>query len=384
MRLTGFVLNSCRRVSGTIAFTLCSLTLIFCMANAANATLLAYYPLDTPVGTSGNTPDVAPTGTAYDATLTAGTSGTPSITSGGMFGNALSVPGTANRAQVADGATDFDVLYDQFSLSVWIKPTGVDTAANRYIVGKSGPSGQRGWFLRTNSGATINQLQFSYPRVNTSGSTSDMITALLAPLSTTEYTHVAVQFDNYDTPGGAGAADVDTYARLYVNGILQTSATSISSTLNGSNNAPFQIGNRGDTLNTAAEQSFNGMIDDLALANDPSTPETIALIHGLGRLAGVSIGESAQIAAVLSAYGTHGFGVAGTGAATGTTWYWHSAVGAGPVGTIGGTVAGGDAFIVLGSDGSGVSVVPIPEPGSFMLLAIGMIGLSRSRQLRRD
>lgn len=358
------------------------------MANFAHAALLAYYPLDN--APASITPDLAPGGTAYDATLTAGTAGAPSIVSGGMFGNALSVPGSANRAEVADGASDFDVLYDQFSLSVWIQPTEVDTAANRYITGKSGGGGQRGWFLRTNSGATINQLQFSYPRLAGSSSTQNLVTTLATPLSTTEFTHVAVQYDDADGLDTVlEGPDSNTFVRIYVNGILQasTTTTTIAATMNGSNNAPFQIGNRGDNLDTATDKSFSGLIDDLALSNDPSTPEIIALVHGLGRLAGVSVAESTQIADVLAAYASpdpSDTAIAGTGAAAGTIWGYDLVATAGtPIGTIGGTVAGGDAFIVLGADGSGVSVVPIPEPNTFAIIALGLVGIAGWMRRRR-
>jgi hypothetical protein len=96
----------------------------------------------------------------------------------------------------------------------------------------------------------------------------------------------------------------------------------------------------------------------------------------------VSLAASNEITDVLAAYTTQTSAEAGTGAADGTIWYYSPNVGGGnTVGTIGGTVAGGNAFIVLGTDGSGVTVVP--EPSTLFLSGLGFVALAAMRKRRR-
>src|SRR5262249_49747901 len=127
---------------------------------------------------------------------------------------------------------------------------------------------------------------------------------------------------------------------------------------------------------------FIGNIDDYALKDDMISAQQVALIHGLGRLAGVTYGAGATLGAdidgVLSAYNTQGSATAG-----GSTWYYAPDVGGGTtIGTIGGTVAGGNAYVVLGSDGSGITLVPEPSSYALMIFAAGTIATVRSRRLR--
>jgi hypothetical protein len=98
-------------------------------------------------------------------------------------------------------------------------------------------------------------------------------------------------------------------------------------------------------------------------------------------LAGVSYGSGTavgqELAAVLDAYDTQGSAMAG-----GCLWEYMADVGGGnTIGAIGGSVAGGDAFIVLGADGSGVAIVP--EPGALSLLCAGLVALLAGVSRRR-
>jgi hypothetical protein len=181
--------------------------------------------------------------------------------------------------------------------------------------------------------------------------------------------HVAVVYDDSDGP--------TTFFGMYINGILSTlipvsspnAGTSVfggvrQAQLNGINDNAFQIANRGDSTG-GTSAGFIGSIDDYLLLDDAATSTEIALVHGLGRLAGVSVGAlntsmtNTQILDVLGAYNTQGSAAAG-----GTMWTYEAFVGAGPIGTMGGSLAGGDAFIVLGSDGSGVKSALL-IPGDF-------------------
>jgi hypothetical protein len=173
--------------------------------------------------------------------------------------------------------------------------------------------------------------------------------------------------------------DANNRAAIYVNGIIAASLTTTVTPFTGLNSNAFEVGNRG---NGATATAYIGLLDDYYVASDTFTAQQIALTHGLGRLAGVSLGTGTEITDVLAAYTTQTAAEAGTGAADGTIWYYSANVGGGnTVGTIGGTVAGGNAFIVLGTDGSGVTIVP--EPSTILLSGVGLVFVAGMRMRRR-
>jgi hypothetical protein len=366
-----------------------SLIAFLLVEHSTIAAVIAYYPFDTE--TAGVTPDFS--GLANDATLVNGASGatatisstSPILGAGTLFTtpkSTTSTSGTSALARVADGDADFDRTYDEFTVSLWIKPTSQSGSTTgwtelpaasttgsgaRLISGKSAGNGQRGWQLSKTPNAGNNQLSFSYfsDATGSAGTSENITHTFTTPQSDAEYMHVAVVYDDSDGP--------NTSFGMYINGILSTLIPAASpnagtavfggarqTQLNGINGNAFQIANRGDSTG-GTSAGFIGSIDDYLLLDNAATNVEIALVHGLGRLASVSAGAGVitpgvdgEILAVRNAYLT---GVDGTSAAAGgRTWVRQPSVGAGPIGTIGGTVAGNDAFIVLGSDGSGVKV----------------------------
>lgn len=355
--------------------------------------VIAYYPFDSE--TAGVTPDLS--GLANDATLVNGASGamatisstSPMLGAGNLFTtpkSTTSTSGSSALARVADGDPDFDRTFDEFSLSLWIKPTsqsesttgwtefpgtGASGSGARLITGKSAGNTRRGWQLSKTPNGGNNQLSFTYfsDATGDPGTSENLVYTFATPQSDAEYMHVAVVYDDSDGP--------TTFFGMYINGILSTmidvsspnAGTSVfggtrQAQLNAVNDNAFQIANRGDSTG-GTSAGFIGSIDDYLLLDNAATSVEIAMIHGLGRLAGVTFGAqnasmtSTQILDVLNAYNTQGSAFAGP-----TTWMYEASVGAGPIGTIGGSLAGGDAFIVLGSDGSGVKSVPL-VPGDF-------------------
>jgi hypothetical protein len=377
--------------------------------NTALASIIAYYPMDSEA--SSVTPDFS--GLGNNASLVAGATGATATISGvtPMFGagsllttpkTSTSTSGLSSRAQVADGDADFDRTYDAFSLSLWVKPTtsgagqtgwtenltaGTAGASARLIAGKSAGNGQRGWQLSKTPNGGNNQLGFTYFSDATGNAgTSEFVThTFTTPQSDAEFLHVAVVFDDSD-----GAT---SFFGMYINGILSSlipvtspsaGSTVIGGTrqaqLNGVNGNAFQIANRGDSTG-GSSAGYIGFIDDFLLLDNAATDVEVALVHGLGRLAGVSAGAGVTIPGVdgelLGVRDAYLTGLDGTSAlAGGQTWYRQASVGTGPIGTIGGTVGGGDAFIVLGGDGSGVTLVPEPSTVSMLILALsGIIGV---------
>jgi hypothetical protein len=383
--------------------------------SSAQASVIAYYPMD--LEASAVTPDFS--GLSNNASLVAGATGATATISATtpMFGagsllttpkTSTSTSGASARSQVADGDTDFDRTYDAFSLSLWMKPTtngadqtgwtenltaGTAGASARLIAGKSAGNGQRGWQLSKAPNGGNNQLSFSYFSDATGNAgTSEFATHTFAtPQSDAEFMHVAVVFDDSD-----GAT---SFFGMYINGILSSlipvTSPSAGSTviggarqaqLNGVNGNAFQIANRGDSTG-GTSAGYVGFIDDFLLLDNAATDVEVALVHGLGRLAGVSAGAGVtvpgvdgEILTVRDAYLT---GIDGTSAlAGGQAWYRQASVGTGPIGTIGGTVGGGDAFIVLGSDGSGVTLVP--EPSTILLMILAIAGFAGVRLRKRS
>jgi hypothetical protein len=337
--------------SRRLAFVLiASLVAIATSAVPAQGASLGYYPFD------ADTNDHDQVGTANNLVLTG--SPLPALTtgSGGMFGEAMSFAAGNGVAQVGDTeAVDFDTNFANFSVEFWMKPDSwTDTTALRLITGKStGSSSQRGWLLQKTNVA-INQLQFVFWQSAAGSPQFSATTAFTEAPSSTDYMHVAATY----ATGGTGNVN------LYINGIGVTPVTSTATALNGANSGDFEIGNRGSQ---ATVNQYIGLVDDYGIASDTFSAQQIAITHGLGRLAGVSLNAqnqamtSTQILDVLNAYNTQGSAAAG-----GKTWSYSANLNQGTtVGTIGGTVAGNNAFIVLGVDGSGVKIAIPAHPGDF-------------------
>ncbi|NLE38312.1 MAG: LamG domain-containing protein [Pirellulaceae bacterium] len=352
-----------------------ALSVLLLAAEPATAeTVFAYYAFDTE--TSGATPDGVGDN---DLTLGSSTGDSATIDSASMFGaGALKSTQVAGYAQLADGDPEFDTTYTKLSVSLWANQAGgwTGTFGNRYLTGKYSTGDNRGWALSV-KGGSVNQIVFDGFESNLQTDPNlTATTTMSSALAEDEFHHIVATFD-------ASGTSREAQFKIYVDGIRQENLafTSKLSTvpntidaINGDNSNPFQVINRGNTAaHSTSGGGFIGSIDDYLIATgDVLTDQQVALIHGLGRLAGVSYESGAtpgvELAGVLGAYNAQGSAMAG-----GAWWTYGANVGSGPIGTIGGTVAGGDAYIVLGADGSGVTFVP--EPGTFALLLAGLAGL---------
>jgi hypothetical protein len=139
--------------------------------------------------------------------------------------------------------------------------------------------------------------------------------------------------------------------KLYVNGIEETlTAPSLANPTAYARLSSTGEANIGRNTGLTG-QLYKGALDDLGLWYGAMDPKKIALIHGLGLFSGVDL-ESASIDHVLAVFN------AGSGSAVvgGQTWEYKTGLPSTTVGAIGGSVAGGDAYIVLDTSANGVAL----------------------------
>jgi hypothetical protein len=310
--------------------------------------LTAYYTLDDlaggiqNLGTDGASSDLsAPTAAA-----------TPTPVLDGIIGGALSFDGNDVIRALAAGNAGDDVLGYPFTLSIWLRSVTVDatrdaafgisdTAAGDryYVVGAQGTNGRaEAEMVRRNPGFT---------ELNATGT---------------------------DVQGGAWTNVVavfgETTAEIYVAGKLSASAP-ISQTFNPTVNA-ISVGGFLRTVsgNVTLTDPLTGQADDAGLFDTGLGAADVALINGLGLTGGIGL-DQVQAAQALNAMVTGS--TMQIGSAT-----WQKVTGlTGTVGDFGGTVAGGDAFIVTSLSGDGIQV--IPEPSAAGLIALGVLGLMSRR-----
>ncbi len=313
----------------------------------SEAALTAYYTLDDlsagilNLGTDGATSDLS----ALDANAT------PTPILDGIIGGALSFDGNDLLRSLEAGNAGDDLLDYPFTLSIWMRNVTVDNSrdaafgvsdrapADRYyVVGAQGTDGR--------AEAELVRRNPNFTEMNATGS----------DVSGAGWTNVVAVFGT-------------TNAEIYVGGKLAGSAA-IGQTFNPSVNA-ISIGGFLRNNATTPTDAFKGQADDAGLFDTGLGAADVALINGLGLTGGIGLDQLDE-AQALNAMVTGS--VAQIGAFT-----WERVSGlAGGLGDFGGTVAGGDAFIVTDAAGNGIRV--IPEPASAGLILLGGISLLGRRR----
>jgi hypothetical protein len=323
----------------------------------ASASLLGYYPMDS------NSLDASTNGQDLTLVGTGVSNGIPAMFGIGAY---QGPPGaTTQRAERLDTTTPnlYDQTFTNFSASIWVKPDTWSDTRDRYIMGKfdntsAATSPIEKWNIRKAGGTSepgaIIVLMTAGGQINL-----DVAGTPHPDADTNVFHHVMFTYQQTEVDDFATNATV----KLFFDGTLEVIYTTFPTPyLSGANTKAFQIGNEGDSRSANAQRSWVGSLDDAAVWNETISDGEVALIYGLGRLAGVSLramnagNTDTQIHDVLAAYNNQTNAVAG-----GYFWNYNAGTGNPIVGTISGSVTNRDAFIVLGQDGSGMmSGIPIP------------------------
>ena len=302
--------------------------------------------------------------TAINSVL-GGVTGTIGFTSPGNI--AIDQPGQVGRAYVLSGGTinsgsatnprvtlsgSMIPATGQFTISGWIRSSAPGTSVNGSIFSNRTAAGGDSFNLSVAADGKLS-LQAGW-----AGSGSGT-TTLLTPsfVNTGDWVHVVA------------SRNASSLVSLYVNGISEATQTRNGTILTS---PTWYIGNRNSLITP-----FTGSLDDIATWTRALSNQEVALLGGLGYFAGVGVSDSSQLDAVLSVYQS------GTGTALvgGQTWRYATGLGSSTIGMRGGSVAENSAFIVLGTDGSGVIIVP--EPESVALAGIGIALAVRSLRRRK-
>jgi hypothetical protein len=326
---------------------LAATTLLACAAPSASAALAAYYTLDDlglgiqNQGTDGSTSDLsAPSATA-----------TPTVVTGGIRGDALSFDGNDLLSSLTPGNAGDDLLAYPFTMSVWTR--GVLTAT-RYALFAVSNNVSGGIYYNTGVQGVSGRAEPELVRRN---QTFTELDATGADASGTGWLNVVSVF------GTEGA-------QIYVNGKLLNSVVG-GQTFNASVNSISVGGFLRNNSTTTPTDPFRGQADDVGLFDTGLIDADAALIDGLGLTGGIGLDQLDE-AQALNAMVTGSMGTIG-GA------QWRKATGlSGTTGDFGGSVSGGNAFIVTDAAGNGIQMVP--EPGSAALLLLGLGALSGLRR----
>jgi hypothetical protein len=315
---------------------------------ATHASLTAYYTLDDLAsgiqnrGTNGSASDLS--------SLNAGA--TPTVVAGGIVGSAMSFDGNDLLRSLTAGNEGDNITAYPFTLSIWVRNTLLDTARDAVFSISDRTVGDRYYSLGVEGVSGRGEPELI--RRNTT----------FTPLDAT----------GTDVSGGtwmniAGIFGPNT-AEIYVNGKLINSAA-ISQTFNPSVNT-MNIGGFLRNNGTTPTDPYRGEADEAGLFDTALVAGDIALINGLGLTGAIGLDQLDE-AQALNAMAPGTIGQIGNAA-------WQRVTGlSGSTGDFGGTVDGGDAFIVTDDAGNGLRVVPEPGSGSLLLFA-SALGFMRQRR----
>ena len=238
---------------------------------------------------------------AVDLTVTGAVAGGE-----GIIGGAFSFDGDGDHLTKV---LDVNKTHDMFAVTIWAKAVAANQP-NFTSVFNSGSSGK-------DFQLDINASKYRFLGDSDQANFGNV---------TTEWMHLAVVHSG-------------TVATLYMDG-------SKVKTVNTTDNVfqRYQIG-----INRGQSETFEGLLDDVGLWGYPLTDQEIAAIQGLGRLSGVSLEDPAiQAALDLQPGGRI------TDVGPDKHSWAHVAGLAGAVGSVTGSINGGDARLVLRADGTGI------------------------------
>ena len=257
----------------TVIAAFAMLTLIG--ATASHGALIGHWKLDENSGATA----VDSSANGNDATVNNGS--IAGVT--GVDGNAYDSSG-GQWLSVGDVST-FDTTFDEFSVSVWAKPSSLDPGVTHFA-GKLGDAGDRGWILRYRDKDDDNNYELDWVASDdASGSNwADQSYELSGTLSTSEFTHIVAVFKN--DPDGSGD---DGFSKIYINGTAVATLDHSLTQLNGNNNVNLELGNRGDSLD---DSDWIGALDDIQIYDSALTSSEVTFLYNN---AGTVIPEPASL-----------------------------------------------------------------------------------------
>jgi hypothetical protein len=318
---------------------------VFGIMGSAQAGLIANWTLDE---ASGATSAADATGLGHTGTINGCTVGQT-----GIIGSAYSFNGTSSYVRVPS-ATD---LYGMNALSICLWVNISNPAKDQRFFGKAswyqpGPSyymGIDGGTSKITSRTSVNQTWNGY--------------ALSSEVAATTWYQFTYTYGKNDATGLWDS-------RFYINGVENDYRTSSGGVIDGTTSPPLLLGVGCGKYSEIGTSFFGGLMDDAGLWNQALTATQVKAVYNTPRVAGLDttgLYNLTNMEKLFKVYdGTLADATIGT-----LTWNkvtnltGHSAGDA--------WTSGGQYYLQLGADGSGVAT--IPEPGTLALLAGGLVGL---------
>jgi hypothetical protein len=216
-----------------------------------------------------------------------------------------------------------------WSISTWVR-SDTDTGTTDAICAWYPPTGFNGHVLRNNSGRVLFE-------VGTTGYQWTPTTVF-----NRQWHHLALTSRNGGPP-----------FTLYIDGVAAAAGTNVTVSSSTDFEQSLRIGTN-LRRSSSTTSDWDGWIDDFGVINRTLSSTEVALIHGLGKF-GIGLAEFARARTVMSSPG-------GTvGIIAGKPWESVASGLPGTVGSVAGSIAAGNASIVVAS-GRGLRMAPAPSP----------------------
>ncbi len=214
--------------------------------------LVSYWKLDEVSDGSGDVTRNDSRGTNHLTSVN-----TVASTPGKVGNGALLVRANAERLTIADAAqTGLDFGTSDFAVSWWMYINSYPVAIENNVMSK-GAAVATGWYIKNRDNGTL-FMSFMDTTVRTTK-------YMAAGQSVTTWYHCILNFDR------------DANVTLYVNNVSKDTLAISGSALSVSNANAFYVG-----ADSAGNNQFDGIIDEIGLWSRLLTPAEIALLYGAG------------------------------------------------------------------------------------------------------
>ena len=312
--------------------------LIVMAAPSARAGLVAYYPFDADnaVDLSGNTNDGTVGGSVTFTTETPLASGKAMETTdrGGAY--VVTVPTSPS----------LEAISDEVTVAFWMK-AGTAGQSNwfRIFQHANEGGGTQGWLINRYSSSDETNI-----RVDTIGQFNQNLAEGVNPGTLDDQWHHMVYTLDSDSGTWEEYADGARATGPYNHG------------LGFSNTRPLYIAGRNDT------GQYIGLLDDVAVWDERLDTAQARSLYTVPN----DLGLDYDLADVAALWAIHAAGSTGSGVIDGLPWHFTD--------LLPGSTTLGDAYISNGTMylvlGNGTGVAAVPEPSTFVLAALGLLGLA--------